>query len=145
MGDKMIKNKLFYYVWAALIPALVVVFAGWSFVSAQVYQPPTPKPQGTNMPSVRGDLPASMITIRNFAFDQSTLTIARGATVVWVNEDFVIHKIVSDANGTQPVGATFASPDLANGQKYSVTFNQAGEFSYHCSIYPDIIGKIIVQ
>jgi len=81
------------------------------------------------------------ITIKNFAFDPSVLTVKAGTTVTWVNNDGAAHTIVSDT-GTP---ASFSSDPFATGASYTFTFTQPGIYPYHCSIHPTMKGEIIVQ
>jgi len=77
------------------------------------------------------------VTLQNMAFNPSTLNVQVGATVTWVNKDSATHNVVSDSG-------VFDSGNLANGQSYNYTFNQAGSFPYHCSIHPSMKGTIVV-
>lgn len=81
---------------------------------------------------------ANAVSIQNYAFSPSTLTVKAGTTVTWTNSDSVSHNIVSDSG-------VFESPSIANGQTYSYTFNTPGTFSYHCGIHPSMKASIIVQ
>ena len=78
----------------------------------------------------------SSVNIQNFAFSPSALTITKGATVTWTNNDSAPHQIAS---------ATFNSQALSQGQTYSFTFTQPGTYSYSCSIHPSMTGTITVQ
>lgn len=75
--------------------------------------------------------------MQNFAFNPSTLTIPVDTTVTWKNLDSTTHHIVSDTG-------VFESTDLSNGQTFSYSFTQAGNYPYHCSIHPSMTGTIIV-
>jgi len=79
---------------------------------------------------------SAMISIQNFAFNPATLTVKKGATVTWTNNDSASHQIKS---------ATFNSSALSQGQRFSFTFNATGTFDYSCAIHPSMLGKIIVQ
>jgi plastocyanin len=76
------------------------------------------------------------ITISGFAFNPATLTVKKGTTVTWTNNDSVPHQIKSDS---------FNSDLLSKGQSYSMTFNDAGIFNYSCTIHPSMTGQLIVQ
>ena len=39
---------------------------------------------------------AAQVTIDNFAFSPATLQVQLGATVIWVNNDDIPHKVVAD-------------------------------------------------
>lgn len=81
---------------------------------------------------------AAAVTIQNFAFNPSQITVNKGDTVIWTNEDSFTHTVVSDS------GSEINSPALSSGQAYSHTFNTAGTFDYHCSLHPSMKGKVIV-
>ena len=76
------------------------------------------------------------VTILNFAFSPSTLTINKGETVTWVNEDSAPHAIKFE---------TFNSETFSKGKTYSKTFDEVGSFNYYCSIHPSMVGTIIVK
>lgn len=79
------------------------------------------------------------VSIRNFAFVPATITVKRGDTVVWTNNDSVPHSVTGD-------GGDIASPTLKPGQSYSFKFT-AGDtsFIYHCGFHPSMTGKVVVE
>jgi len=79
------------------------------------------------------------VTIVNFAFYPNNLTIHKGDTVLWVNQENMLHRAVSDK------GNEIDSSDLILGLSYSHTFGNAGNFSYHDFFHPSITGTIIVE
>lgn len=79
---------------------------------------------------------ANTVVIKDFAFSPSNLTVAKGMTVTWKNEDSMTHTVKSDS---------FASQDLATGDTFQFTFNSAGTFDYICSIHPSMKGTVTVQ
>lgn len=79
---------------------------------------------------------ANAINIENFSFSPGTITIKKGAAIIWTNNDSAPHKIKS---------AAFNSEILNQGQSFSFTFNETGTFSYLCSIHPSMTGEIIVE
>lgn len=81
------------------------------------------------------------ITIKNFAFDPSTLTVKTGTVVTWINQDATPHTIFSDTGSP----AAFSSAPFSTGASYTFTFTQPGTYTYHCSIHPSMKGTIIVQ
>lgn len=90
----------------------------------------------TSSDSTQTSASASTVNIQNFAFNPATLSIKKGSTVTWTNNDSVPHQIKS---------ATFNSGQLSNGQSFSFTFNGVGTFDYSCAIHPSMLGKIIVE
>jgi plastocyanin len=65
----------------------------------------------------------------SFAFRPPTLTIAKGDTVTWINEDPAQrpHTSTSDAG-------VWDSGRLAVGQAFSFTFDRAGTYTYYCAV-----------
>jgi plastocyanin len=80
----------------------------------------------------------SMVSIDNFTFSPTPLTIARGATVTWVNQDDIPHSIYCES-------LNLHSHPLDTGDRFSHRFDQPGTFDYICAIHPHMRGQIIVQ
>ena len=78
------------------------------------------------------------VTIQSYTFTPSEISIKVGETVTWTNLDSVAHNIVAD-------DGSWGSSQLNKGDKFSFTFNQAGSYTYHCGVHPNMIGKIIVS
>ena len=80
------------------------------------------------------------VTIDNYSFTPSTLTIAIGTTVTWTNRDGEVHTVVADDGAP-----SLKSAGLDTDDSFSFTFNKAGTYSYHCSVHPRMTGKIVVR
>jgi plastocyanin len=78
------------------------------------------------------------VKVDNFSFSPQTITIAAGTTVIWTNRDDIPHTVVSDDK-------VFKSKVLDTDEKFSYTFDKAGNFPYFCSVHPKMTGKVIVQ
>ncbi len=74
----------------------------------------------------------------NKCFTPNVITVQKGTTVTWKNEDSIPH-MVSLLNGK------FDSDAIAEGGQVSHTFDQTGSFEYQCFIHPWTTGKIIVK
>jgi plastocyanin len=107
-------------------------------MAAGCYSSPAPATPST--PSASSGS-GNTITIKNFAFDPSTLTVKTGTVVTWINQDGATHALASDAGSP----AAFSSDPLSPGTSYTFTFTQPGTYPYHCSIHPSMKGTIIVQ
>jgi plastocyanin len=70
----------------------------------------------------------NMVTIDNFTFTPSELTVAVGTTVKWVNHDDIPHTVVKK-------GKVFPSKALDTDDSYSFTFTNAGTFDYFCGLH----------
>ena len=84
-------------------------------------------------------MPASVsVDIKSSTFTPGIVEISKGTTVTWTNDDGVPHTVTS-------VSGAFNSGNIAPGQTYSYTFNQAGTFEYSCTNHPGMAhGKVMV-
>jgi plastocyanin len=77
------------------------------------------------------------VTIKDMAFTPNNITIAKGATVTWTNNDNMVHTVTAN-------DGSFASDSLAAGKTFSHTFNTPGSYKYHCVIHPSMTGTVTV-
>ncbi|MBC9070962.1 cupredoxin domain-containing protein [Thauera sp. CAU 1555] len=78
------------------------------------------------------------VSIVDYKFEPAVVEIRPGDTVTWVNnEKRTSHSVVFDATGEE-------SERFFPGERWSHTFGQAGEFSYHCGPHPEMTGKVVV-
>jgi plastocyanin len=102
------------------------------------------------------------ISIKGFAFNPATITVAKGTTVTWTNEDTVNHTVTTGTPPpTQAPAASGASPapsaSLSKGdgridsgrvdatKTFAFTFNEAGTFNYFCAVHPRMVATVTVQ
>lgn len=78
------------------------------------------------------------VTIDNFEFVASELTVGVGTTVTWRNVQAANHTVTGD-------DGEFDSADLPEGAEFSQIFDTAGTFTYHCEIHPTMTGTVIVE
>lgn len=76
------------------------------------------------------------ISITNFAFNPASLTVNKGDTVVWTNNDSAPHQISGGGINSTIMGKT---------ESYSLTLTTTGTIDYYCSIHPSMRGTIIVK
>ena len=120
------------FILACIVLVIVACMtAGCSTSPAPATPPVTPASSGSG----------NVITISNFAFNPSVLTVKTGTAVTWMNNDGALHTITSDAAAP----AAFASDPLSTGASYTFTFTQPGTYTYHCSIHPSMTGTVVVQ
>ncbi|MEX1669999.1 OmpA family protein [Zhongshania guokunii] len=80
------------------------------------------------------------VYISTFHAKPAQLVVPVGTEVTWVNYDEISHDITFDgAMGSR----IWTSPWLGN--TYSLKFDQAGTYSYRCSVHKDVNGKIEVK
>jgi plastocyanin len=76
-------------------------------------------------------------------YDQSSITIGKGTTVSWINDDTVLHTVTSGDFASGPSGV-FNSGPLVTGQTFEYIFNKPGKYTYYCTIFPHMKGVVIV-
>jgi plastocyanin len=76
------------------------------------------------------------VRIQGFVYHPGTLRVKAGSKVTWTNKDSGLHNAV---------GKGFATANLKSGHSGSVTFKHKGTFAYHCTIHPEMHGKVIVE
>lgn len=84
---------------------------------------------------------AVVVFIKDFAFQSSTVRIARGGRVAWVNcgaPGDVAHTSTAD-------DGAWASDLIDPGTAYVTTFDKAGTYTYHCVPHPFMTGTVIVE
>ena len=80
------------------------------------------------------------VTIENFAYRPSKITVKKGTTVTWTNRDSTQHNIMPDT-----VSDDFEGSELLDrGESYSFTFDKAGTYTYHCTPHPEMTGQVVV-
>lgn len=79
------------------------------------------------------------VTIQNYAFSPANISVKKGTTVTWTNQDSVAHTVQETDGKTGPM-----SQDIDQGKSFSFTYNTVGTFNYHCSIHPDMVGTVTV-
>ncbi len=79
-----------------------------------------------------------LITIQFSTYKPSTLTVAKGTIIKWVNKDNMPHTVTSDSGA-------FQSGLMQEGDFFTYQFDTAGNFPYHCKLHPSMKGGIIVK
>ncbi|HET6635603.1 MAG TPA: cupredoxin domain-containing protein [Streptomyces sp.] len=81
------------------------------------------------------------ITISDFTFKPSKLTVAPGAKVTVVNEDSATHTVTATDKDK-----SFDTGDIAGGEKATFTApSTAGSYSYECTIHPFMKATLTVK
>ena len=74
----------------------------------------------------------------NNDYDPKILTVKAGTTILWMNEDRVVHTVTARDR-------RFNSGNMQKGERWSFTFTEPGEYDYYCIPHPWMTGKIIVE
>ena len=86
----------------------------------------------------------SAVTVKQFQFTPAEVTVEVGTTVVWTNEDDILHTVTSGATPGTPDGK-FDGPMDGRGKTFSHLFDQAGRFPYFCSRHNSMTATVVVQ
>src|SRR5829696_4216922 len=76
------------------------------------------------------------VTIKGFKFKPATVSVSKGDRVVWVNRDGAPH--------TATKGGSFDTGRIKKGKAVAVRFGAKGTYRYHCSLHPEMTGKVVV-
>lgn len=125
------------------VTVIIIVLIAGAIVLTHKSNSNTPPPansSGSSSTTVTNqNAAAGTINIRDMMFTPSQITVPKGGTVTWTNNDTTTHTVVADlGNGPN-------SGDIAPGQTYSYTFTKSGSVQYHCSIHPSMRGTIVVK
>lgn len=72
------------------------------------------------------------------------LEVTPGTSVIWVNDDSVLHTIQSQDDQGSIIGL-FNSAPLTTGETFENTFDEIGVYNYYCSLHPWRVGTITVR
>ena len=120
-------KRLYYLIALSILALLAFVPAALAWQSQQ---------QDT-MSNTAPNSSSPSVSIEDFYFEPSELTIQPGETVTWTNNGNHPHTVTAD-------DGSFDSGTLQPGESYSHTFPQAGTFSYFCEIHPFMTGSVTV-
>lgn len=77
------------------------------------------------------------VTIDGLKFDPDPLTVNRSDTVVWVNKDPFPHTVTAKG--------AFDSHEIATGRSWKYVAKKVGEYSYVCTLHPNMHGTLTVK
>jgi plastocyanin len=80
----------------------------------------------------------AQIEVKDFMFAPTTLTVAAGTQVMWVNKDDEPHTVVSDTGA-------FRSGAMDTNESFSFKFDKPGTYHFTCSIHPRMVGTVVVK
>jgi len=142
-------------VWKIVVISIAIVFGsiiiGGAIVAASfvtsipdfdnennddVSSPSSNSGQDSSLPAIE-DAVRILDNEGNNSYSPNPSEVKVGEVVTWVNEDSAIHTATS-------TDGTFDSDILRRGQTYNYTFDSVGEYSYFCTLHPDMVGRVIV-
>ena len=90
-----------------------------------------------------GGTKAVEVGMEGIAFDPEDVTVAKGATVKWTNNEDVPHDVTKKAGP----GPDFSSGkgNMQKDDTYEQTFHTAGKIDYVCTVHPNMTGTVTVE
>jgi plastocyanin len=76
------------------------------------------------------------VEIHRFKFAPAAIEVAAGTSVTFINLDLVPHTATGDG---------FDTGTLKRGESNKITFSEAGEFPYLCTLHRHMKGRILVR
>jgi len=123
----------------AAILVLPVLVATPFYVTSVMTAPGTAAATALEVaPSVSASPGDATISIHEFMFSPTSVTITAGTTVHWKNLDPEPHTV-------RAVDATFRSEPLDQNDSFAFKFDKPGTYRYVCSIHPQMVGTIVVK
>lgn len=77
------------------------------------------------------------VKIENMQFSPAAISVKRGETVTWRNNDIVPH--------TATAAGRFDSGEIAPGKTFSKKMEKPGDYDYICTYHPGMKGRIEVK
>ena len=111
--------------WLALVALLLSSATGW----------------GQNQSKAPPKSRTHVVTIADMQFTPQTLDVARGDTVVWINNDLVPHTATSMPGSP----AAFDSQKIEPGSSWRYAVRASGSVTYGCAYHPTMTGLVRVK
>ena len=124
------KNK--YYLRLFIIAIMVAAVASYCSKGSS-YGSSTSSGSNTNTGTG-----SNTVTMQSMSFSPTSLTVTKGTTVTWTNNDNITHTVTADDN-------SFNSGDITAGHSYTRTFNATGTFPYHCIYHSMMKATVVVN
>lgn len=97
----------------------------------------------TVVPAAEAPADGATVTIDKLKYEQPEITIKAGETVTWINKEAMPHNVAFKAGAVDE--AKLDGAMMKKDQSYTIRFNEAGTYDYHCTPHPFMKGKVIVE
>ncbi|MEP6695166.1 MAG: plastocyanin/azurin family copper-binding protein [Chloroflexota bacterium] len=109
-----------------------------------------PVPADSTGPAA-SSIPA-LVTIKGFSFTPDVLEVRAGTTIVWTNQDDILHTVTSGSARNVGLGTYEASPSGAfdgkldgTGSSFRFTFPTPGSYAYYCDRHRHMVATVVVK
>ena len=124
---------------ALAVPAIVAMAVMMSGGHWGMMGPSLAGKDGSDPARERPVAGVTQVRVEDFAFSPANIVVDVGTTITWTNYDSAAHTVSSDA------GDELDSPLFGQNKTFSHTFDEPGEFSYHCRPHPNMQGLVTVR
>ena len=130
----------------SIVVFVLIILGIYLLINSKAYSPTPSTSDSVNNPvqtvinnteSTSANPSQVAVKISNFSFNPGVITVKKGTSVTWTNEDPMSHTITGNNGGPK-------SDAIPNGGNYSYKFDTVGTFPYHCSIHPSMNGSVVV-
>lgn len=137
------KSNIVLQAWDELRrPSYAEIIDAWEIIDPNKTIIPTTQTFDRVKISIIEKITESDCAANKSCYDPSTITINKGGSIVWKNEDDELHTVVSGTPKTGPDGKfNFA---ITPHQSREKVFPFAGTYQYYCSLHPWYTGTISV-
>lgn len=132
------ENKIKLFVLGLIISALIISGCTSSKQQEQEQLPSSPNEETPQQPEETPEQELTTIVIKDMKFTPSELTVEKGASVSFTNQDAVLHQI-------RTIDDSFTSDELVYRDTATFTFDKVGKINYYCGFHPSMKGIIIVE
>jgi plastocyanin len=84
------------------------------------------------------------VSLKNIAFNPTSVTVAKGGTVKWTNDDSVGHD-VTKKSGPGPKFSSGPAGGMQKGDTFQQKFTTAGTINYVCTVHPNMKATVTVK
>lgn len=87
-----------------------------------------------------------LIKLSDIQFKPQNIKISKGTKVTWINDEQTGHYVNTDSHPAHTYYQQQNSKVLRKGEQYSVVFDTAGIYPYHCSAHAgSMVGTLLVE
>ena len=119
---------------STILGALTLVALALTLVACSTPSAST-TPSGTGTTGGAGSSSVT-VSLKNLAFDPTTVDVAKGGSVTFVNNDTVQHNVA---------GESWSSGPLDPGKSFTQTFSTVGAVAVRCTIHPSMTMTVNVK
>src|SRR3989344_734465 len=85
------------------------------------------------------------INMSEIMFKPQNIKVSKGTKITWVNDENAGHYVNTDPHPGHSYYPAQNSEYLEKSESYSLTFDQAGIYPYHCSSHTSMTGNLLVE